>query len=334
MHRRLALPAIGACYAAFTVDSALRYLRGRGGMWKGRVQAERTETQEEVGVLSSGKTYRDENFPVASLLIAPRHRRIILAFYRFVREADDVADHSQASPKEKLRLLDEMRGTLIGEGDVFASAVRLRHLLAERRLTPQHALDLVEAFRRDVTKLRYRDWDDLIDYCSVSAMPVGRFVLDVHGESRSLWPLNDALCAALQIINHLQDCAADYRNLNRVYIPLDAFAAAGAAPEMLKGASASPELRTAIRRVAAQNQNLLNRAGLFASSIRDRRLSLEVGVIYRLARDLNQRLLDRDPLSERVHHSRGEAAILGISAILQQLFSARGDKQPIAAEGH
>ena len=62
-------------------------------------------------------------------------------------------------------------------------------------------------------------------------MPVGRFVLDVHGESRATWPANDALCAALQIINHLQDCGKDYRNLNRVYIPLDAFAAAGAEVE-------------------------------------------------------------------------------------------------------
>jgi hypothetical protein len=79
----------------------------------------------------------------------------------------------------------------------------------------------------DVTKLRYRDWDDLIGYCAYSAMPVGRFVLDVHGESRATWPANDALCAALQIINHLQDCSSDYRNLNRVYIPLDAFTEAG-----------------------------------------------------------------------------------------------------------
>ena len=80
----------------------------------------------------------------------------------------------------------------------------------------------------DVTKLRYRDWDDLIGYCSYSAMPVGRFVLDVHGESRATWPANDALCAALQIINHLQDCGRDYRNLDRVYIPLDALAESGA----------------------------------------------------------------------------------------------------------
>src|SRR5262245_66269448 len=94
----------------------------------------------------------------------------------------------------------------------------------------------------DVTKLRYRDWEDLIGYCTFSAMPVGRFVLDVHGESHATWPANDALCAALQIINHLQDCSKDYRNLNRVYIPLDALAQAGASVEELGGDRAGPQL--------------------------------------------------------------------------------------------
>ncbi len=98
---------------------------------------------------------------------------------------------------------------------------------------PRHAQDLLHAFRQDVTKLRYANWDELIDYCSRSAMPVGRFVLDVHGESRDTWPASDALCAALQIINHLQDCAADYRTLDRVYIPLDALAARGIGVEAL-----------------------------------------------------------------------------------------------------
>ena len=108
-----------------------------------------------------------------------------------------------------------------------------------------HALDLLEAFRRDVTKLRYRDWDDLLDYCRYSAMPVGRFVLDVHGESRDLWPANDALCAALQVINHLQDCAKDYREIDRVYIPEDALADAGISVEALAapGCSARPQAR-------------------------------------------------------------------------------------------
>src|SRR3954452_8930908 len=190
--------------------------------------------------LRSGKTHRDENFPVASWIIHPRHRPLILAFYNFVRTADDIADHASLDAPSKLKLLDELEADLLGRGAGQREAVVLRNALAERGLAPRHARDLLTAFRMDVTKLRYEDWDDLIHYCSYSAMPVGRFVLDVHGESRTTWAANDALCAALQINNHLQDCGKDFRDLNRVYIPLDAFAAAGAAPEQLGAAQSSP----------------------------------------------------------------------------------------------
>ncbi len=180
-----------------------------------------------AGELRSGKSHRDENFPVASWLIHPRHRAPILAFYHFVRTADDIADHAELKPDEKLALLDQLEADLDGASDRNPEAVALRKELAQRGLSPRHAKDLLTAFRLDVTKLRYRDWDDLIGYCTYSAMPVGRFVCDVHGESETVWPANDALCAALQIINHLQDCQADYRNLNRVYVPQDSLAAAG-----------------------------------------------------------------------------------------------------------
>src|SRR6185369_7860288 len=135
-----------------------------------------------VTALQSGKGHHDENFPVASFLIAPRHRAPVLAFYKFVRAADDVADSAVAPPEEKLALLEQMRATLVGESDFVPEGLALRTVQAERGLIADHALDLLEAFHRDCTKLRYRDWDDLMDYCRYSAMPVGRFVLDVHGE--------------------------------------------------------------------------------------------------------------------------------------------------------
>src|SRR6202451_2591978 len=187
----------------------------------------------DASVLRSGKGHQDENFPVASWLIAPRHRGAILAFYNFVRTADDIADHATLAPEQKLSLLDRLEAGLTGAHDEDAVAVRLRAALAARNLSPKHAQDLIAAFKLDVTKLRYRDWDDLIGYCSLSAMPVGRFVCDVHGESRAVWPANDALCAALQIINHLQDCRNDYLDLNRVYVPVDALAACGVTVEAL-----------------------------------------------------------------------------------------------------
>jgi squalene synthase HpnC len=165
--------------------------------------------------LRSGKTHRDENFPVASWIIHPRHRALILAFYNFVRTADDIADHATLGERDKLNYLDLLETELLGQGDSQPEAVNLRRALAERSMPPRHALDVLTAFRMDVTKLRYENWDEVVHYCRYSAMPVGRFMLDVHGESTSTWAASDALCAGLQINNHLQDCGKDYRNLNR-----------------------------------------------------------------------------------------------------------------------
>src|SRR5438128_981582 len=101
----------------------------------------------DVAQLQSGKGHHDENFPVASFLIAPKHRPPVLAFYKFVRAADDVADNGSAPPEEKLALLEQMRLSLIGKSDFVPEGVRLRTVLAERGLAPDHALDLLEAFR-------------------------------------------------------------------------------------------------------------------------------------------------------------------------------------------
>lgn len=263
-----------------------------------------------VADLQSGKGHKDENFPVASFLIAPKHRPPVLAFYRFVRAADDVADHPTAAPEHKLELLEQMRASLVGESDAVEQGVALRTALQARKLAPDHALDLLEAFRRDVVKLRYRDWDDLLDYCRYSAMPVGRFVLDVHGESRDSWAANDALCAALQVINHLQDCARDYEELDRVYIPADAFAAAGIDVDALSAPPAGPALKGVIAGLAAKNAQLLQQSRAFAGQIRDSRLALEVDLIQTLAEDLNHTLTHRDPLSQKVHHSKIDVAAL------------------------
>ena len=264
----------------------------------------------------SGKGHRDENFPVASRLIHPRHRAPILAFYEFVRTADDIADHATLTPPEKLALMDQLEATLLGRNDDDPVAVALRSQLVARQLTPRHAQDLLTAFRMDVTKLRYRDWDDLIGYCTYSAMPVGRFVLDVHGESRALWPANDALCAALQIINHLQDCGKDYRNLDRVYIPLDVLATTGARVEELGVAPASAALLDAIHRLARRTGDLLRDSRPFSAGIEDGRLALEVAVIQTFAERLAAVLARRDPLSQRVHLGKAGVAGFGLVGLI------------------
>jgi phytoene/squalene synthetase len=153
---------------------------------------------------------------------------------------------------------------------------------------------------------------DLMDYCAFSAAPVGRFVLDVHGESRDLWPGNDALCAALQVINHLQDCGRDRRALDRVYVPLDLFARHGCDVAALDAPAASPELRRCLDELLDRTSGLLDRSEGFATGIRDVRLSFEVAVIHGLARRLVERLRREDPLATRV--VAGKAAMLGTAA--------------------
>ncbi len=272
--------------------------------------------------LAPSKTHTGENFPVASRLIAPRCRAIILAYYQFARGADDVADDSLLSPQQKLDGLDAFEATLAGKSDAVAAALPLRAALAaDRRLSPRHALDLLTAFRMDAVKTRYASWDELMAYCAVSAAPVGRFVLDVHGESESTWPASDALCGALQVINHLQDCAADYRKLDRVYIPQDALAAEGIGVEALSADKASPALRACLDGLIAKTEALVEAGAGLSPQVRDFRLRLETAIIATLARRLNQILRARDPLSEELHLSKPAAfgwACVGIGSSLAE----------------
>ena len=280
--------------------------------------------------LRSGKTHRDENFPVASWIIHPRHRALILAFYNFVRTADDIADHATLGAQEKLRLLDLLEAELLGQGDTQPEAVNLRSALAERSMPPRHALDVLIAFRMDVTKLRYENWDEVLHYCRYSAMPVGRFMLDVHGESTSTWAASDALCAGLQINNHLQDCGKDFRDLNRVYLPRDALAAAGASVEELGRERSSAPLLQCLHALAVRTELLLNESKSLSAEVKDFRLGCEISVIQAFADKIVQLLKARDPLSERVHLGPLELLAHSLGGIASEIARRAAGRRPVS----
>lgn len=263
----------------------------------------------------SGKGHRDENFPVASHLIHPKNRPPILAFYYFVRAGDDVADHPDLSPEGKIALLDGLADALTGDGPGDPEAEPLKAELAARGLPPLHALELLDAFRMDARKNRYADWNELIHYCRYSAMPVGRYVLDVHGEDPArVYKASDAICAALQILNHLQDCGKDFAKMNRVYIPEETLRKHGATVAMLGEAKATPQLRAVIRELAQRTLDLLDEGRALPDLIDDTRLSMEIAAIHRLAVLLTRGLLTRDPLSEKVHHGKAAFALTALGA--------------------
>lgn len=271
--------------------------------------------------IDATRTSSTENFPVASLLLAPERRAPILAYYRFARAADDVADHPELSPQEKIARLDAFEATLLGREESVEAAKPLRAALAaDARLQARHALDLLRAFRLDATKRRYASFDELMAYCALSAAPVGRFVLNVHGEDETTHPASDALCSALQIINHMQDCALDFRRLDRVYLPLDMLEREGAGVGDLSAPVASPALRAALTRLAGKTDALIAQGETLAPTLRDWRLRAEIGAIAALAQKLNVILKRRDPLSEETHLSKPQALAVAARGALGALL--------------
>ena len=263
----------------------------------------------------SGKGHRDENFPVASHLIHPKNRPAILAFYHYVRAGDDIADHKALDAGRTVAMLDALADALTGAGPGDPEAAPLKAELAARGLPPLHALELLDAFRMDARKNRYADWDELIHYCRYSAMPVGRYVLDVHGEDPArVYAASDAICAALQVLNHLQDCGKDFRNLDRVYIPEETLRKHGATVAMLGAEKATPQLLAVIRELAQRTLDLLDEGRALPDLIDDTRLAMEIAAIHRLAVLLTRGLLARDPLSEKVHHGKAAFALTALGA--------------------
>lgn len=256
----------------------------------------------------SGKDKGDENFPVGSALIAPRLRKHVHAFYAFARNADDIADSDVLAPEDKIARLDVMEEVLLGRRSGGSpSASGLRASLAETGVTAQHAQELLVAFRRDAVKLRYATWDELLDYCRYSAMPVGRHVLDLHGEARETWVPSDALCAVLQVLNHLQDGSKDLAALDRCYLPQDLLDRFGGSVDDLRGTRETPGLRRCFNALLDECDQMIDTARYLPRRTRDWRLRLETAVIVGLARRLSARLRAGDPVAARVKLSKADA---------------------------
>jgi squalene synthase HpnC len=249
----------------------------------------------------SGKDAGGENFPVGSFLIRRDLRPHVHIFYKFARAADDIADNPALAADDKIRRLDRMAEILEGApGEDAPTAAAMRRSLQETGVTAQHCHDVLHAFRLDATKLRYEDWEDLMGYCRYSASPVGRQLIDLHGEDRAAFGPSDALCSALQVLNHLQDCGDDYRALDRVYLPRRDLARYGGRIEDLKGNRLTPGLRGTLDLLLDGTERLIQAAHGLPPAIRSFGLRCESAVIVDLATRLARLLRDGDPLARRV----------------------------------
>lgn len=268
------------------------------------------------GILApSGKTAAGENFPVGSWLIAARLRPHVARFYAFARGADDIADSPALAPAQKLARLDALEAGLASGAAGPEVAVRLAASLAATGVPDAHPRNLLRAFRLDAVKARHADWAELMAYCALSANPVGAYLLDLHGEDAGARRASDALCTALQVLNHLQDLKDDLRDLDRCYLPQDWLAAEGARTGDLLAERASPAVRRVIDRCLAALAPLVAEAEGLAPRLRSRRLAAEARVIARLAARLARRLAREDPIAGRVKLSRGDFAAAGLAGL-------------------
>ena len=264
----------------------------------------------------SGKDRGDENFPVGSALIAARLRPEVHAYYAFARNADDIADSPDLAPDDKIARLDVMQAVLLGERpDGSPSATGLRASLARTGIDPRHATDLLTAFRQDAHKTRYANWADLLEYCRYSAMPVGRYLLDLHGEAAVTHAASDALCVVLQVLNHLQDGSKDLAALDRCYLPQDLLAQFGGSVADLRGPAETPGLRATFNALLDECDALNAVAATLPGLTRDRRLRLESAVIVGLSHKLAQHLRRNDPVRQRVKLRRRDAVLSVLAAL-------------------
>lgn len=276
--------------------------------------------------MTSGKGRTDENFPVASWLLAKDIRPHVIAFYDFARAADDIADSPSIPAEDKLVRLDSIARTLetgIESGNQPETAAHLSASLAKWGGTTRHALDLIAAFKQDAQKSRYANWQDLVGYCELSANPVGRFLLDIHGEDKTGYSASDALCTALQVLNHLQDFGDDYKTLDRVYIPMDALESAGLHVACLADTQVNQPLRRVLDQLLDEVDGLVERARELPVLLKDRRLAMESSIIVRLAARLARRLRLGDPLAERVALSKGDFLTASVAGATVELFRKR-----------
>jgi hydroxysqualene synthase len=202
-------------------------------------------------------------------------------------------------------------------GGESPAAAAMRQSLTETQMTAQHCHDVLHAFRLDATKLRYFDWDDLMAYCRYSASPVGRQLLDLHRESRETWPASDALCSALQVLNHLQDCADDYRALDRVYLPMTDLEAEGIGVEALGAKASCPRLRRVLDDMLDRTDALVATARGLAPRVVSPGLRWECAAIVELATRLLRRLRLYDPLADRVRLQKSDFMAAFVVGVLQ-----------------
>lgn len=230
-----------------------------------------------VSPTATTRTSYEENFPVVAWLLPARVRGELDTLFHFVRLADGIADDPYLSPEERLRRLSELAPDELGRSAPYARK-------------------LIAAFKCDAVRSRSPSWEDLEAYCTLSAVPLGRFLLDLFGEGEAAYGPCDALCIALQVLTHIEDAHSDLMHLNRVYLPVDWLHDAGIDVDALEDGFTALGLREVIDRTLDKVDALLTEAARLPYVLKSFRLRLEALIVLIGARSQARRFRRFDPL--------------------------------------
>ena len=262
----------------------------------------------DVSHLMSGKSYSDENFPVASFLMTKKIRSIVRVFYFFARMADDIADHQKLSSNQKKNIL-LFFDNAISKSKKTNNKI-LDKMIAKFKELPsgkKYSRNLLKAFMMDASNKKYKNWNDLLYYCKFSANPVGRFVIDAVNERKNIekiYEASDNLCTALQIINHIQDCKKDFKELNRVYIPESFFKKYSLDKKILRKSKSEENFERLKIEIIDNVLTSLRKTKLGLREIQSWRLRKETLIILNIAKRLCNLLKINDPLEKQIKLSR------------------------------
>ena len=250
------------------------------------------------------KQAQDENFPVASLMISKQLRPLVMDYYEFARYCDDIADNPDLLPEEKLTQLQEIADIFCGKkkyrGNKLSFAAKLKNDFWREELDASLANDLLVAFRRDSQGEIYETWEQLVNYCLYSAVPVGRFMLAIHNESTITYQPAAALCVALQIVNHLQDIKYDLLKLNRLYLPADLMKKYKVKKEDLLQNQSTPKVKKLIHHISALVQGQLEESLVLPQLVRSWRLRYQLYIILSLTNIMLKKINKGDVLKSEI----------------------------------
>ena len=221
-----------------------------------------------------------ENFPVASRLLPKHLRQPIAVIYAFARRADDFADEGNLSNEERIAALDDFseKLDLIEEGNNVEDTtfIALADVIEQHQLPISLFHDLLTAFKMDVTKERYANFGEVMEYCRYSANPVGRLLLHLNKEtSTQSLGYSDAICSALQLTNFLQDISQDLEESNRIYIPQDEMEKYGVSEEDILNKNTNDASRKLIAFQIARTARLMQ-SGAPLGKVLKGRMGLEL----------------------------------------------------------